>query len=155
MSVYYWSTHIPLLSTDILEYNKHNAKATKMKNVQKLLCVSCPPVGQWHRFVRRWDQFGGCWNQFILSEQQHHSQHPELRKDTEATESPADQPANSAGHHLWLLAHEPLQPLATYCFSYTSNVTGESVDSSPSGSQVNVIELKNTFKQNISTNKQY
>lgn len=116
--------------TNILKSRKNNAKTLNpkmvlIKVVQKLWSLRCPPGGEWPWFFRRWDQFGGCWNQFIVSEQQHHSQHTELREDKEATQSPADQPTNSAGHHLWLLAHEPLQPLPSHSLTYTSNATGE------------------------------
>lgn len=47
MSVDYWSTHIPLLSTDILEYNKHNAKATKSKNEKCAETVMCLLSTSW------------------------------------------------------------------------------------------------------------
>lgn len=87
----------------------------------------CPPGGQQHRSVRG-DQRGGRRNQLVLGEQQHHSQHSELRKNTQATQSPADQPTNPAGHHLGLLPHEPLQPLVTHRLPDASNDPGEHVE---------------------------
>lgn len=50
--------------------------------------------------LRGRDQFGGHKDHLVVGEQQHRTQHSELREDQEAAQSPADQPTYPAGHHL-------------------------------------------------------
>lgn len=148
---------LPPTHTQMLNTNNVCAKhITKLENPkekkQQNMTPQCPygsAGGGCAGSLSGWDQFGGHWDQLIIGKQQHHTQHSELREDQEAAQSPADQPAHRAGHHLWLLSHEPLQPLPSHCLAHTSHATGQ-CEVVLVGSWLCSTELKQKWLQYIS-----